>query len=184
VLGSAPEPPPARRRVLTGVWARAAIAAAVVLVAVAVATGGPSRDVVVRPTDSSTVATATTPPADQADPTPRRHHPVRPSAGPRTHRARTPHGANTSTMSDHTASAQTASVRTSTPAAGGEEDGSETKGTALPEESGDDRGIDGASGTEAGGGATFDEGTATTDSGEMFDGAGGDGGETPDGVDD
>jgi hypothetical protein len=87
-------------------------------------------------------------------------------------------------MSDHSASGQTASVRTSTPAAGGEEDGSETKGTALPEESGDDRGIDGASGTEAGGGATFDDGTATTDSGEMFDGGGGDGGETPDGVDD
>jgi hypothetical protein len=182
VLGSAPEPRPARRRVLTGVWAQAAVAATVALVAVAVAAGGPSRDVVVRPGDRSTTdAPATTPPADQTDPTPRRHHPVRPSAGPRTHRA-TPHVANT--MSDHSASGQTASVRTSTPAAGGEEDGSETKGTALPEESGDDRGIDGASGTEAGGGATFDDGTATTDSGEMFDGGGGDGGETPDGVDD
>ena len=44
VLSSAPEPRSARRhRVLTGVWAQAAVAAAVALVAVAVATGGPSR---------------------------------------------------------------------------------------------------------------------------------------------
>ena len=48
------DPKPARRRVLTRAFAQAAAAAAIALVAVAVATGGPSRDVVVRPTDSST----------------------------------------------------------------------------------------------------------------------------------
>ena len=56
---------------MTGAWANMALAAAaaIVLVAVAVATGGPSRDVVVRPTDkSSTVAPATTAPAGPGHP--------------------------------------------------------------------------------------------------------------------
>jgi uncharacterized membrane protein YgcG len=178
VLGSAPEPGPARRRrVLTGVWAQAAVAAAVALVAVAIATGGPSRDVVVRPTDSSTtVAPATTTPADRADPTPRRHHSVAPGAGSRPHRQRTHPSVASDGTSDHTAS-----VRTSTPAVGGEQAGRDA-GDQV-EEPGDDHGDETASGT-GGGGETSDDGAATTESGETSDGGGGESGETPDAVDD
>jgi hypothetical protein len=167
VLGSAPDPRPARRRVPTGVWAQAAVAAAVALVAVAVVAGGSSRDVVVRPTDtSSTVAPATTTPADQADPTPRRHPSVAPSAGSQPHRAR-PHPTSApDSTSDHTAS-----LRNSSPAASGVGTGRDTEDQV--QEPDDDRGDEsaGTSSSEDGGG-------------ETSDGGGGDGGVTPDGVDD
>ena len=165
VLGGAADPKPARRRVMTGAWANMALAAAaaIVLVAVAVATGGPSRDVVVRPTDSSsTVAPATTAPADQADPTPRRHHPVAPSAGSRPHRARSHPAAATSDLAP--------AVSTNAPASRDEESARESDDAAQPEESGDDRGDETARGTD--------------DGGDTSDGGGGDGRETPDGVDD
>jgi hypothetical protein len=177
VLGSAPEPRPRRRRVLTGMWAQAAVAAAVAIVAVTVATGGSSRDVVVRPTDSSrTVAPATTTPVDQADPTPRRHHSVAPRAGFRPHRARTHTTGDPGSTSDHTAS-----LRTSTPAARGEGSGPDTEDQV--QEPGDDHGDETASSTDDGG-ETSDDGAATTDSGETSDSGGGEGGETPDGVGD
>ena len=155
VLGGAAEPRPARRRVLIGAWVQVAAAAAIALVALAVATSGPSRDVVVRPTDSSsTVAPATTPP-DQADPTPRRHHPVAPSAGRRPHRARIHLAATTSSLAP--------AVSTSAAARSDGAGARESDEAAQPEESGDDRGDETARGT---------------------DGGGGDGRETPDGVDD
>jgi hypothetical protein len=164
VLGSAPEPRPARRRVLTGVWAQAAVAAAIALVAVAIAAGGPSRDVVIRPTDSSsTVAPAATTPADQADPTPRRHHWVAPSVGSRPDRARTHAAATATTQSD-----LTPAVRTSSAATGDDESARETEDTV--QEPGDDRGGETANNTDGGP--------------ETSDGGGGDGGETPDGADD
>jgi hypothetical protein len=166
VLGSAPEPRLARRRrVLTGVWAQAAAAGAIALVAVAIAAGGPSRDVVVRPTDSSsTVAPAATTPADQADPTPRRHHRVVPSVGSRPHRARTHSAATATTRSDLTPAARTSAATT-----GEDESARETEDTV--QEPGVDHGDETASGTDDGGS-------------ESSDGGGGDGGETPDGVDD
>lgn len=163
VLGGAADPKPARRRVMTGAWANMALAAAIVLAAVAVATAGPSREVVVRPTDSSsTVAPATTAPADQADPTPRRHHSVATSAGPRPHRVRS-HPAATSSVLAPSMSTHAA--------AGRDEESAHASGDAAqPEESGDDRGDETARGTDDGGDTSGD--------------GGGDGGETPDGVDD
>ncbi len=171
VLGRAADPKPARRRVLTGAWAQVAAAAAIALVAVAVATGGPSRDVEVRPTDSSTVAPATTTPADRADPTPRRHHPVAPSAGSRPHRARIHPVAAAATTSTYAPP-----VSTSAAASRDEESAGESDDAAQPEASGDDRGDETARGT--------DEGADASDGGDTSDGGDGDGRETPDSVDD
>ena len=165
VLGHAADPKPARRRVLTGAWAQVAAAAAVALVAVAVATGGPSRDVVVRPTDSSSVAPATTTPADQADPTPRRHQPVAPSAKSRPHRVRIHPAATAATTSD-----LAPPVPTSEAASGDEQSARGPDDAAQPESSGDDAGDETARDSDGGG--------------DTSDGGDGDGQETPDSVDD
>jgi len=165
VLGRSSDAQPARRRVPTGLWAQAAAVAAVALVAVAVATGGPSGDVVVRPTDSSTRAPATSTPADKADPTPRRHHPVAPSAGSRPHRAQI-HPAATAATASNFAPPVSTSAATSRDA----ESAGESDDAAQPEASGDDRGEETARGTDEGG--------------DTSDGGGGDGRATPEGVDD
>jgi hypothetical protein len=159
VLGGATEPKP-RRRARVGVLAQVAAAAAIALVAVAVATSGPSRDVVVRPADSSTVAPAATPSADRPDPTPRRHHPAR-SAGSRPHRARV-HPATTSIPGP--------AVSASAAATSDGEGARESDGAAQPERSGNTHGDETARGTE--------------DGGDTSDDGGGDGGETPDGSED
>jgi hypothetical protein len=170
VLGGAADPKPARRRVVTGAWANMAwaAAAAIVLVAVAVAPGGASRDVVVRPTDSSsTVAPATTGPADQADPTPRRHHPARPRDGSRPHRPRIHPAATASNLPP----ALPTHPAASNAAAGRDEESARASDVgAQPEESGDDRGDETARGTD--------------DGGDTSDGGAGDGRDTPDGMDD
>jgi hypothetical protein len=159
VLGGATEPKPPRRRARVGVLAQ--VAAAIALVAVAVATGGPSRDVVVRPADSSTVAPAATPSADRPDPTPRRHHPAR-SAGSRPHRARV-HPAATTSNPGPAVSASAAAISDGQGAR-------ESDGAAQPDRSGDAHGDETARGTE--------------DGGDTSDDGGGDGGETPDGSED
>jgi hypothetical protein len=160
VLGGAPVPRPARRRrVLAGVWAKAAVAAAAALVAVAVVSGGPPHDVVVRPTDVSTTAPpASAPPTGQTDPTPQRQQPVAPSAGSRPHRARIIHPAATST----TATNPAPPVRSHAAATS-------------------DRGDEPAAADE--GGETTDEGSSS-DGGETPDGGGDSAGETQDAADD
>lgn len=174
VLGDGSDPKPARRRVLTGVWGHVTAAAAVALVAVAAAVSGPSRDVVVRPTDSSsTVVPAATTPADKADPTPQRHHPVAPGVGSRPHRART-HPAATPT----TSSGRPDAVRPSATAPVDEASASESEVTAGREDSGDDRGDVSQSGTDDGGAEPSGDGAAP-DGGEPSDGGGADTGETP-----
>ncbi len=170
VLGRSSDAKPARQRVPAGLWAQAAAVAAVALVAVAVATGGPSRDVVVRPTDSSTRAPATTTPADKADPTPRRHHPVAPSAGSRPHRARIHPAATAATASNYAPPVSTSAAASDAESAGESDD------AAQPEASGDDRGEETARGS--------DEGGDPSDGGDTSDGGGGDERATPEGVDD
>jgi hypothetical protein len=163
VIGGAADPKPARRRVLTGARAYVAGAAAIVVVAVGVATGGPSRNVVVRPTDSSTVAPAPTAPADQADPTPRLHHPVAPSVGSRPHRPRIHPAATTSDL---------APALSTNPAASHDSESARASDDATqPEQSGDDREDERVRGTG-------------DDGGDTSDGGGGDGRETSDGGDD
>jgi uncharacterized membrane protein YgcG len=177
VLGGAPAPRSSRRpRALTGGWATAAVAAVVALLAVAVASSGPTHDEVVRPTDASTtIASATALPTDQADPTPQRRHPGVLGAESRPHRAR-PHPAARNT------SDRTAQVLPTAAATGDDERVRETEDTAPAEERGDDSVDESGSSTDDVGGATPDD-SAVTDGGESS-GGGATGGETPDAADD
>jgi hypothetical protein len=175
VLGGPADPKPVRHRRLTWVWAQVAAAAAVALVAVAVATSGPSRDVVVRPADSSdTVAPATAAPADTADPAPRRHHPVAPGAGSRPHLERIHSAATGPNVAPP--------VSTSAAASHDEASARDADDAAQPEESGDDRADETARGTD--GGVDSSDGGDSSDGSDSSDGGGGDGRETPDGIDD
>ena len=144
VLGGAPAPRISRRpKAVTGGWATAAVAGVVALVAVAVASGGPTHDVVVRPSDAgTTIASATALPTDRADPTPERQHPAALGAGSRPHRARSlPAARNTS---DRTASALPSAAAT------GDDRAREIDETAPGAEVGDES----DSSTDDGGGET------------------------------